>query len=469
MEKLVYLFELDSVRTSEAEIKKGQQALFEEIVLNGNKVVLSFNQLTDSRVFLSLLKDEHTYPCIVDLFRLGALKISLFGNYRTPSQYIQEALRKCNKSDSTFIFSGLPVKASETELLNVIENSLKYTDLSILRERLKKANDSQNKSECERLTFIIRYIDLILHLSREELATNPPLSQIRHSYIDYMDLILAHSDDIIKTIENDHNLLQTYSNAFELLTTIRTNATNDRSKWMEELLTHGKGEDVCIANAIIDLCYNYTIEDSILGISKHYIEENDEDFFSDFLIRFKSYKNGDHIFPTKDTNDAIEHFHSDLPWNTAVHLVKNTRSKKKFSANKIENILKHTDTYEKPISSSVYEDNYETEKRRWKIKISFSILRQLAVTAIYIVLSYISDLLMGSFESLVESVHILDGIWFDIIFSFLIFGIISSIVSEITHLPDLLESLKNIGNSLIDTINLFKSKRNIAYKNKNQL
>ena len=38
---LVYLFELDSVRNSKAEIIKGQQALFEEIVMNGNQVVLS--------------------------------------------------------------------------------------------------------------------------------------------------------------------------------------------------------------------------------------------------------------------------------------------------------------------------------------------------------------------------------------------------------------------------------------------
>ena len=48
MDKLVYLHELDSVHTSQEEILRGQQALFEEIVLNGNQVVLTFNQLTDS-------------------------------------------------------------------------------------------------------------------------------------------------------------------------------------------------------------------------------------------------------------------------------------------------------------------------------------------------------------------------------------------------------------------------------------
>ena len=43
MRKQVYLFELDSVRNSKAEIERAQKALFEEIILNGNSVVLSFN------------------------------------------------------------------------------------------------------------------------------------------------------------------------------------------------------------------------------------------------------------------------------------------------------------------------------------------------------------------------------------------------------------------------------------------
>ena len=53
MNKLVYLFELDSVRKSKKEIIKAQKALYEEIVLNGNIVVMTMNQLSDSLGFLS--------------------------------------------------------------------------------------------------------------------------------------------------------------------------------------------------------------------------------------------------------------------------------------------------------------------------------------------------------------------------------------------------------------------------------
>lgn len=42
MRKYVYLFELDLVRKTDAEIVVGQRALYDEIVKNGNIVVLTY-------------------------------------------------------------------------------------------------------------------------------------------------------------------------------------------------------------------------------------------------------------------------------------------------------------------------------------------------------------------------------------------------------------------------------------------
>ena len=58
MRKYVYLFELDSVRITDEEIIMGQKALYDEIVRNGNIVVLTYNQLVDSRGFFSLLSNQ---------------------------------------------------------------------------------------------------------------------------------------------------------------------------------------------------------------------------------------------------------------------------------------------------------------------------------------------------------------------------------------------------------------------------
>lgn len=55
--KYVYLFELDSVRKTDKEIIAGQKALYTEIVENGNIVVLTFNQLIDSRAFFMFIFD----------------------------------------------------------------------------------------------------------------------------------------------------------------------------------------------------------------------------------------------------------------------------------------------------------------------------------------------------------------------------------------------------------------------------
>ena len=68
MREYVYLFELDSVRKTDEEIIAGQKALYSEIVNNGNIVVLTYNQLVDSRGFFSLLKDSEYQKYFIRLF-----------------------------------------------------------------------------------------------------------------------------------------------------------------------------------------------------------------------------------------------------------------------------------------------------------------------------------------------------------------------------------------------------------------
>ncbi len=66
--KSVYLFELDSVKNRDEQVIKAQRALFDEIVCNGNCVVLSLNQLVDSRMIMSMLNSEEYYDVLDYLF-----------------------------------------------------------------------------------------------------------------------------------------------------------------------------------------------------------------------------------------------------------------------------------------------------------------------------------------------------------------------------------------------------------------
>ena len=87
MDELVYLFELDSVRNSTEEIRRAQWALFRETVLKGNRVVLSFNQLTDSEGFLWAVRDPESYRTMLSLFSMGVLKYSRFLPGGDPGQW----------------------------------------------------------------------------------------------------------------------------------------------------------------------------------------------------------------------------------------------------------------------------------------------------------------------------------------------------------------------------------------------
>ena len=279
---LVYLFEVDSVRNSKAEIIKGQQALFEEIVMNGNQVVLSFNQLTDSEAFLSILENEEAYEEMIGLFRCGALRVSQFGRFRTASQYIQNAIDKCIGKDSdAFLFSGLPVKCTDTELLMKIKDALAFGDLTLLEEIRDKY--PVGSTDWKRLEYIQRYIRMILILSMEKLAMNPGKEQIEYSFVDYMKEIIT-----ICEKEPDEQLNQ----GAKLLKEISENLgvdklRNNRTNWINYLNGLEANETIYIAEAMVDLCYNYTIEESISNVARHF--EDREGFRRDLLNRFHQY------------------------------------------------------------------------------------------------------------------------------------------------------------------------------------
>jgi len=218
MAKLVYLFELDSVRNSNYEIKKGQDALFEEIIKNGNHVVISYNQLVDSISFLVAIKNKETYPYIMKLFTLGAIKYNKTIDINTSSKYLQLAIDSCLKEDKKgFIFSGLPVKKEDKELLRDIKSTLEYSDTDILQKKINNLEleltktKSQNKieklkEEIERLNYINHFLILHLNLSISPLASNKAATN-SHTFTEFMEIILNRYTNSKKEFINNLNNL----------------------------------------------------------------------------------------------------------------------------------------------------------------------------------------------------------------------------------------------------------------------
>lgn len=148
MNKLVYLYELDSTRISPWEIDRGRKALYEEIVMRGNRVVLTFQQLTDSKIFLELLKDKKDFEIITSLFENGALRLSEYCDPHTgkricsASQYLQNALEG---GRTRFIFSNAPVNNEDLKVIQCAQEALQYCNLDSLR------NLKQDVGQLERI------------------------------------------------------------------------------------------------------------------------------------------------------------------------------------------------------------------------------------------------------------------------------------------------------------------------------
>lgn len=313
MQKYVYLFELDSVRNSDREIEIGQKALYDEIVGNGNIVVLTYNQLVDSKGFFNLLENEDYYNSLVSLFEKGTICISQYGDIRTISQYLLNSF----DYSKDFIYSGWPLKSTQRRLLSLIKRSLMYSDLSEINDYISGAKrDSEildlfvevdgNKNVSE-TKFDKNECEAILEKLYWLLKTILRLSSIHTIYISPKN-----------TEEYDnfrlHNILQClqyfqclssnkeFRDALTTLQQLSCLDSDNRSDYLLELFAYSKthpevDKRTCqYAEAIINIAYNYACEISICNISKHYnVDELTQSnnvkptFESDFMSRLDQY------------------------------------------------------------------------------------------------------------------------------------------------------------------------------------
>lgn len=473
MDRLVYLFELDSARNTPAEIKAGQEALFEELILNGNQVVLTFNQITDSAAFLAIIQNENMFPEVLKLFRMGALQVSPY-KLKTPSQYLQEALtRKKDQGEAGFIFSGVPIDSGDRNLIETMTDTLKYGNLSLMQGKLEEARSkSVDVEKIRRLEYLCRYAKLILNLSIEDLS-GPKQSQNSerdmHRLIESIcsrygsgtpsDLGDEHSDVKNILIQSIGCLSDCKSREFD---------HNRRSAWYDMLQAscpNANKDVIDLAKELVNLCYNYSVEESIPGVSHHYDVGNTESFFQDFENRLKHYWEKD--YPNKKESQT-------KPWNYQEHGPDWSIAVRMLQKN---NILMHIDT-NNPVTTigeadinekkARYEENYSKEKRKWKIRSISSVLKYIITIALYIAILILFELSIGVIEALTNAICGAQNALLEIVISIVqivLFGCIGSIVARKCRLPDFLESFRNIKQCCADLRHIRKAPRGNAYTN----
>lgn len=118
--------------------------------------------------------------------RCGIL-LKKFNEVRTPSQYIQNAIDKCNsESKEAFLFSGLPVLCTEKDFLKKIKHALQYSDTTELEKILEKESE---ETEREKLEYVIRFVRMILVMSLEKISGNPPYTGEKRSFMQFYEEI----------------------------------------------------------------------------------------------------------------------------------------------------------------------------------------------------------------------------------------------------------------------------------------
>ena len=556
MNKLVYLFELDSVRNSKEEILIGQKALFEEIFVHGNIVTLTYNQVTDSQAFLSILRNDlfdhkkrnkENYDAVMSLFKSGVIRISRYGQddmngVRTATQYVLNAIDKCLDGDeNAFLFSSLPIKCQidfQKSQLTLEEEKIKKELESLKRalinsdpayitnfydQQILSINDFKSKVTLElKRDYLKNYVQMILEISMENISYNPvkkektltmsnrieKICELYYSYgLSYQDIdgqyinsLFIDTIDLLMNIkkvlmENERKRNRLYHICHVLLGESKAkkyfglkekDKIDNRTNWVNILrqldkLNHQsiKREEssfdnnqlklhatkiwiqqdipihhdiLVLAEAIIDLAYNYTLEASINTIAMHYDENDDHDFWNDFESRLYHYYKSScdiHTFLKEDL-DSIElkdiRFDiKDYPqWKCADHLRK-----------RIEYTI-HKDV--------LYETNLKEEEKSWKKCISKYFLRYVIETFTFISSYIVITLVLNCIQDYFDSTLLLNE-YIQSILGIILFGILGSIPSYFKEELDILNSLRYSLQAIKDMTIFYRLKRqqSIAY------
>ncbi len=497
--KLVYLFELDSVRKTDEEIIIGQKTLFDEIVSNGNTVVLTYNQLVDSRGFYSLFDNQDYYDNLLKLFEAGCIKISQFGELRTISQYILNTIDD-NKS---FIYSALPLKSNQKRLTALVRRCLLFSDLSEtygytrlghrtedeLRDLFVEVNETidstgsvyQSVSNTDLSVFQMQEIVENLYWM---LSIVLRLSALHHVYLtpkkpaEYQDLRLHNYLEIVSQYDVCDDSL--WNNAIKIITNLECYGKDDRTEYLVELrklaIADSKGAQINIleyyyAESIVCLCYNYACEMSIRNISKHYdINELREkgslahSFRADFFSRLKQDWNGGEKacdrYLTGESNSFVEF--KDLKKIPDLH-----EAVRMIGYFKRSGLNRENDYNGKPIPN--YEYGLKRQRKSRKMTAFLSIAQRIVLCLICVFIACALEVLMNTlqdfFESKIEVSSLVFSITQTIIFLFVAETITSLLASRFKWLISLSEAIGGIGTFVGDMMHILFGKAN-SYQNK---
>ncbi len=302
--KLVYLFELDSVRKSDEECRKGQEALFKEL-MKGNIVALSYNQVS-SLIMIDLLdiwQEKQTKKPILNLCKEGRICVSQYKQL-TLIDYITKNLEP---NGPFFIFSCLYFLNDldkEHPIFAYMQGVLHHSLPKLMPKQIEETYGF-NKQQSN---MIYDYINTMINLTQEIKHIDKADHELKNLYY-YIDTVIKAVRDN-DSVEIPQDVIQTAIAYLEQSMNCPANQT--RSALQKELksIDNSAIQSVNFARAILDISYNYQVERSIRGITVTHDLKNPQ------LIAETVYKYyNEHDFEAADRQCTLPKHEKILYWN----------------------------------------------------------------------------------------------------------------------------------------------------------
>lgn len=248
------------------------------------------------------------------------------------------------KEKQVYLFELDSVRNSEQEIAHG-----QHDDPERLMEYYVK---KEKEGERERIEYLYRYVKLILLISESKTANNPPkgdgqpmkafIDRIQNNYKSNPCFLFdgCYKEEIEKLLPMALSYIQDAETVIsgwacgnsdkegeENILKRKEKFINDRSNYYKVFRSKTGEDALFLAEAIIDLCYNYRIEDSISHIMKQYREGNEEEFRFDFEQRlcqyWKDFRDGNHVFHNEERTDCIEYKGEKQDWKFVVRFIEN--------------------------------------------------------------------------------------------------------------------------------------------------
>lgn len=296
--RYVYLDELDSVRTSIEDQVLAEKVLYREVFVEGNIVVLSYNQIVDGIAFMHILEDEKVYRCVLKLFKFKRLLVNQYKAQMSISQYVQDNFIKKSFIPTYLSFLNQYRFEVKRKIMKAIVRCMKYSNAEYFDRELQLMVLSKQieESDREKLNQYVRFllsIDRYIYKYHCYLPADNSLDQLYPSLLESMEAIMPF-------IKDREDLIGYWKELTRYLRKQGKDARSNCYHYIEKLNCNLFVE--CTLKELCDLAYNWRVRSSIPNCEiEKKIEEDVDRAWARAVTRYKCYGKKTMPAPVKKT------------------------------------------------------------------------------------------------------------------------------------------------------------------------